>query len=801
MTFKERLKQNKPIILDGAMGTVLFSKGLETGKSPELLSITDSDLISSVHDEYINAGAEVVYTNTFGANAYKLGSDEKVQEVVSSAVALAKTVANKRAFVALDIGPIGKLFEPSGPLTADEAYNYYKEIAIAGERAGADLVVMETFSSLGELRQGVLAVKENTDLPVVTTMTFERDGRTFTGVSPSAFALTMTGLGVDALGVNCSLGPNAFAPIIREIARYTDLPLVAKPNAGLPNEDGKYTLTPTDFAEQCKEILREGAVVIGGCCGTSPDFIRALCRVVREGVEVNRAEKIKTLALCSATNTVLADKPLAIGERLNPTGKKRLKEAYLSGDEAYILSQAVEQTEAGASLLDINTGVPGADEKSLMKKAVLTVSSVSPLPLSIDSPSAEALEAGLRAFVGKAIVNSVNGERSSMDKVFPLVKKYGSAVIGLCLDENGVPNSAKKRYEIAERIVREADKYGIARENIIIDCLTLTVSAEPTQAIETLNAIKMVKEGLGVKTALGVSNISFGLPERDYINSAFLVTALSYGLDFAIINPNSSAMAYALRAHAVLFNYDKNAEEYISACTDEDKARLFSVAVKKDNATTSVEKIEGGDEKKEFTRLIVKGLTSVKERTASLLQNTPALEVVNEYLIPALDEVGRLYEAGKIFLPQLITSAETAKLGFDEVKKAIKGSDGERVGETIVLATVKGDIHDIGKNIVKVVLENYGYNIIDLGKNTDIDLVVSTVKEKKVRLVGLSALMTTTVINMEETVKKLKENCPDCAVMVGGAVLTDSYAKKIGADYYAKDANASVSIAKKVFGE
>lgn len=794
--FRERIKEKKPLILDGAMGTVLFGKGLETGRPPELLCMTEPELIAGVHREYVAAGAELVYTDTFGANAEKLGDKASSVELVKKAVELAKTAVGDEVYVALDMGPVGRLFEPGGTLTFDETYALYKEMAVAGEQSGAELAVLETFSSLGELRAAILAIKENTSLPIMATMTFESTGRTFTGVLPSAFALTASGLGADAIGVNCSLGPKELVPVVEELARFTSLPIVAKPNAGLPDTKGNYVLSAREFAEQCRLLIEAGASIIGGCCGTSPEFIRELKAVAEATTCVHRPERIKTTALCSPTQTVIADRPLIVGERLNPTGKRALKEAYSSGDVGYVLRQAVEQADAGAALLDVNTGVPGIDEARLMKSTVSAVSSVCTLPLSVDSPSPEALEAGLRAFQGKALVNSVNGERASLERVLPLVKKYGAAVIGLCLDENGVPDSAEKRFEIAKRIVSEAERQGIPHEDIIIDCLTLTVSAEQSQAMETLEAIRRVKHELNVKTVLGVSNISFGLPERELISSAFLVMALSSGLDLAIINPNSAAMAYAFRAYAVLSCADKGAEEYISACTDEAKRELFKAGpVNKAATALHGESVQSSD-KDGFTKMIIKGL-SVREETVRLLKEKAPLDVVNEYLIPALDEAGRLFEAGKLFLPQLITAAETAKQGFEEVKKLIPS--GEADAGTIVLATVKGDVHDIGKNIVKVVLENYGYRVIDLGKNVEIETVAEAVVKNGVRLLGLSALMTTTVVNMQRTIELVKKEAPDCRIMVGGAVLTAEYAAEIGADYYAKDANASVAIARRIF--
>ena len=800
-SFYDVLKSDVPVIMDGAMGTELFARGLAVGENPELKNVTDPNLVRSVHADYAAAGAEIIYTNTFGANSEKLPDGASSDKIIRIAVENARAAA-KDALIALDIGPVGRLTEPAGTLKFDEAYDIFRRQAVAGEKAGCDLVALETFSSLQELRAAVLAVKENTALPVLATMTFEENGRTFTGTPPSAFALTIGGLGSDALGVNCSRGPKALLEVLREIEAYTDLPVVAKPNAGLPDSFGRYDLNAEEFAVQCVKLVESGVKLIGGCCGTSPAYIAALSSALK-GVKVgSRAKRVKALALCSDRKTVLADRPLIVGERLNPTGKKQLKEAYLSGDTGYVTARAAEQEEAGASLLDVNTGVPGADEAELMKTAVTAVNGVSGLPLSIDSSDPAALEAGLRAFPGKALVNSVNGEEESLKTVLPVVEKYGAAVIGLCLDEKGVPASSGRRVEIAAKIIAAAEKAGISRENIVIDCLTLTVSAEQAQAAETLSAVSEVKRRFGVKTALWVSNVSFGLPDRDRISSAFLIGALGAGLDFAIMNPNSAAMAYAFRAYMVLSGFDKGAAEYISACTDADKAASLGLtAFSPADKMSSAEEKSGPDgEKNRFTRLIIKGIGSVGAETAELLKAYSPLEVVNGFLIPALDEAGRLFEAGKLYLPQLIAAAEAAKLGFAEVKRVIEANGEKGISKgTIVLATVKGDVHDIGKNIVKVVLENYGYRVLDLGKNAEIDAVADAVVKNDIKLLGLSALMTTTVVNMEKTIKAVRAAAPDCKIMVGGAVLTQAYAQKIGADYYAKDANASVRIAKEVF--
>lgn len=793
MKIRDLLKK-EIIVLDGAMGTSLQRLGLKAGGQPELLNLEQPELVKKVHSSFINAGADIIYTNTFGANKTHFSS-EKVREIVNAGVKIAKEAAQDRACVALDVGPIGMLFEPMGDLTFDKAYDIFKEIVIEGEKAGADLVVFETFSSLAEMRCAVLATKENTSLPIFTTMTFEKTGRTFTGVKASAFSSVVTSLGVDAVGVNCSLGPIDLAGVVEEIASQTDLPVIAKPNAGLPDDEGNYALDARRFAQECETLIKSGATIIGGCCGTTPEFISYLKQSIKNTIPYTRnCNKISVV--CSDRVVVATDRPLIIGERLNPTGKKALKEAYLNQDIDYVTERALEQLDAGADLLDVNVGVPGVDEAELMETVVKGIGEVCSLPLSIDTTNPVALEKGLRAFVGKALVNSVNGEEKSLSTVLPIVKKYGASVIGLCLDEKGVPSTAEERLAIAKRIVDRATAIGIKKEDIVIDCLTLTVSAEQNQAMETLKAVKAVKEQLGVKTVLGVSNVSFGLPDRDRISSIFLAQALQCGLDYAIINPNSEAMAYAFRAHCVLCGYDKGAKEYIRACTDDTVKSALTLSVGQKSVPISNDSVQTSS----LTKLMLNGMHSIVEETQKLLENNSPLEVVNKFLIPALDEVGKLYEIGKIFLPQLITSAETAKLGFDEVKKAlVDGGNGINANKVIVMATVKGDVHDIGKNIVKMVLENYGYKVIDLGKNVDIEDIVNAVMRENAKLLGLSALMTTTVSAMEQTITEVKKQCPNCKIMVGGAVLTQEYANKINADFYASDANIAVKIAKEVF--
>lgn len=786
MVFKDLLKKDF-VILDGAMGTVLQSHGLELGEIPEKLGIQKPDEIIAIHRSYIDAGSDIVYTNTFGANRYKLeGCGYSVQEIISQAVANAKKACEATsALVALDIGPIGQLLEPTGSLSFEETYDIFKEEIIAGK--DADIIIFETMTDLYELKAGVLAAKENSKLPIMCTMSFEENMRTFTGVSISAMALTLNGLGVDAIGVNCSLGPVELNPIIKELSQWTNLPIIVKPNAGLPDPlTNEYNVSPEQFADEIEKFIPYGIRIVGGCCGTSPEYIKKVALKLKDKKAEKCIKKIKP-AICSATTTSIIDQPRIIGERINPTGKKLFKQALIDNDIDYILNQAIEQVNAGADILDVNVGMPDIDEKSMMVRTIKALQGIVDVPLQIDSTISEVLEAALRVYNGKPIVNSVNGEEDSLCSVLPLVKKYGASVVGLTLDKNGIPQKAEDRLEIAKQIVSRAIAIGIPREDIYIDCLTLTASAEQEGVIETLKALKMVKEQLGVKTVLGVSNISFGLPNRELINQNFLTMALTYGLDLPIINPNIASMTGAVRAYKLLTNIDKNSTEYIEAYNNFAKSPTQSTQVTKEiNVFYAIEK----GLKKECGEIV--------ER---LLETTDSMEIINTMLIPALDKVGAEFEIGKIFLPQLIQSAGVAQVAFEVIKKKLVNEDKAPISKgKIVLATVKGDIHDIGKNIVKVLLENYGYTVIDLGRDVDYQCVVDAVKEHNCKLVGLSALMTTTLKSMENTIKLIRENNLDCKVMVGGAVLTPEYAKKIGADYYSKDAKESVDVAKTVLG-
>ncbi len=786
--FKDLLKKEF-VILDGGMGTMLQKSGMAMGETPELLGITNPELLIDIHKQYINAGADIVYANTFGANRYKLEHCGKsVDEIIKRAIQNARTACEGTdSCVALDIGPIGQLLEPTGYLSFEEAYDIFKEQILAGR--DADVIVFETMTDLMEVKAGVLAAKENSDLPVICTMTFEENKRTFTGCGISSMALTLQGLGVDAIGINCSLGPKELLPVVEELSRWTTLPIVVKPNAGLPDPvTNTYNVSPEEFASYMEAMLPYGVKIMGGCCGTNPDYIAALCKML-EGKKHVRVTPDIPCAVCSATKTVVINQPRIIGERINPTGKKLFKEALLNNDMDYILNQAIEQVNGGADLLDVNVGLPGIDEKAMMIQTIRQLQGIVDLPLQIDTTIPEVLEAALRVYNGKPIVNSVNGEEKSLSTVLPLVKKYGAAVVGLTLDENGISKSAEERFAIAGKIMERAMEYGIPKQDIYIDCLTLTASAEQECVMETLKALKRVKEELGLKTVLGVSNISFGLPNRELINHNFLTMALTYGLDLPIINPNTASMTGAVRAYKLLTAIDRDSMEYIAA---------YNAA--KAPAQTPKTTVSAETQQMSLADAVEAGLKSEAGKiTKELIKTRDAMEIINTMLIPALDKTGDEFEKGRIFLPQLILSAQAAQAAFDTIKKTMVNAGSQSVSKgTIVIATVKGDIHDIGKNIVKVLLENYGYHVVDLGKDVDYQAVVDAVKQYDAKLVGLSALMTTTLVSMDKTIQLIKENGLTCKIMVGGAVLTPEYAKQIGADFYVKDAKESIDVAKRV---
>lgn len=806
--FREQLKKDY-VILDGAMGTMLQAAGLKMGEIPEVLSVTRPELLVSIHEKYLKAGSDVIYANTFGANSYKLeGSGHSVEELVGAAVKNARQACenvNPDAYVALDIGPIGQLLEPTGVLKFEEAYDIYKEIILAGK--DADLIVFETMTDLLECKAAVLAAKENSNLPIITTMTFEMNQRTFTGCSIPSMALTLSGLGVDALGVNCSLGPKELEPVIATLSKWTRLPIVVKPNAGLPDpKTNEYNVTAKEFADMMKDLRKYDIKCFGGCCGSNPEFISELSHMLeKEGNKGFAKEKVIPAAVCSATSTVDITEPRIIGERINPTGKKLFKEALLRHDIDYILNQALEQINAGADILDVNVGLPGIDEKDMMIDTIKALQAIVDVPLQIDSTIPEVLDAALRIYNGKPIVNSVNGEEESLNNVLPLVKKYGAAVVGLALDKDGIPPKAEDRFKIAKKIMDRAIAIGIPKEDIYIDCLTLTASAEQEGVMETLNALHRVKTELGLKTVLGVSNISFGLPNRVLVNHIFLTMALTNGLDLPIINPNIEEMTGAVRAYKLLANIDKNSVDFIKAYANMPKVTKINPAAKITSKPADIV-TEGAESdpmaSNPLYQAVLNGLKSEgAQLTRQMIETTDSMEIVNNILIPALDKIGADFEKGTIFLPQLIMSAAVAQSAFEEIRKAmVLGNKQPESKGKIVMATVKGDVHDIGKNIVKVLLENYGYDVIDLGKDVEYQAVVDAIKENDAKLVGLSALMTTTLVSMKETIELIHKNNLDCKIFVGGAVLTPEYAKEIHADFYAKDAKESVDIAKKILG-
>ena len=789
---------------------MLQSAGMSPEETTTEFGLAHPEILTQIHKKYIEAGADIVYASTFGTNRFKkkeIGEctlQEAVRIQVQAAVKAKKIMAaqGREVAVAIDLGPLGELLEPMGTLSFEDAYDAFREVIQAGCDL-ADLIVIETMTDLYEVKAAVLAAKETCDLPVVVTMTFEENGRTFTGVSLEAMVLTLEGLGVDAMGINCSLGPVEIFPMAEKLRSLTDLPLVIKPNAGLPDPaTGAYDITCDQFVEKMEDFLKLGVELIGGCCGTTPEYIEGLAKIAAKfgGTEdpAKPSEEKKTLQVCSGNTVVTVDHVTVIGERINPTGKKRLKQALLDEDFDYILSQAIEQIDAGAEILDVNVGVPSLDDVKMLPLVIKKLQSITGLPLQIDSGNPEAIEAALRVYNGKAIVNSVNGEEKVMENILPLVKKYGAAVVGLTLDENGIPNKAEDRFAIAKRILERALEYGIPRENVIIDCLTLTASAQQKEVVETLKAVRMVKEQLGLKTALGVSNISFGLPLRPIINRTFLTMAMECGLDLPIINPNSEDMMASIFAFHVLHNIDENATAFIERYGDA-ALETSKISQKKDTSVTGSS--ANGEGSHDIFYCIEKGMKAdTVVAVEKLLQDHTEMELVNDFLIPALDKVGQGFEKGTIFLPQMLQAATAAQAGFDIVKTKLAESDKETVSlGQVVIATVKGDIHDIGKNIVKVIMENYGFQMIDLGRDVPPETIVETVKEKNIKLVGLSALMTTTLKSMEETIVAVKEAAPDCKVMVGGAVLTADYAEKIGADYYCKDAMKSVEAAQEVF--
>lgn len=784
------------LFFDGGMGTLLQERGLKPGELPEVWNIEHTEEVFDIHRQYFEAGSDMVLANTFGANALKFHSDEyELEDIVTAAVVSAKEGANfgvhdgREVYVALDVGPTGKLLKPMGDLSFEDAYAAFAETMRYGKEAGADLIHIETMSDTYEVKAAVLAAKENTKLPVFVTMIFDEKGKLLTGGDVPGVVALLEGLRVDALGMNCGLGPEQMIPILKEVRKYTSLPIIVKPNAGLPKQkDGitYYDVEPERFAETMQKLVELGACVIGGCCGTTPEHIRAMTSACG-GMKVSPPVKKNATIVSSYGKAVeIGDKPVIIGERINPTGKKKLKQALKDHDLDYILKEAVAQQDYGAHILDVNVGLPDIDETAVMTEVVKELQSITSLPLQIDTVNGEAMEAAMRIYNGKPMINSVNGKQESMNQVFPLIQKYGGVAVGLTIDEDGIPDTAAGRLRIARKIIAEASKYGIDKKDIVIDVLAMTVSSDANGAKTTLEALKLVREMCGVRTVLGVSNISFGLPFRPAINSNFYTMAMQNGLSAGIVNPSSEDMMRAYDSFCALMGYDENFAHYIERYGSR-TAEVKTGA--KDSDMTLSAAIERG--LKEEAHLITTRLIGEKE----------PLDIINQELVPALDRVGKGFELGTVFLPQLLMSADAAKNAFAVIKERFAGEDSlEENQERIILATVKGDIHDIGKNIVKVLLENYGFGVIDLGKDVAPEQIVQKALEEDVKLVGLSALMTTTVVSMEETIALLREKKADCKVMVGGAVLNQEYADMIGADFYGKDAMQSVYYAQKVFG-
>ncbi|HBL99628.1 MAG TPA: homocysteine methyltransferase [Ruminococcaceae bacterium] len=790
MNIRDFIKNNI-VYLDGGMGTLLQKSGLQPGELPERWNISHPEVIKEIHKSYYDSGSNIVNTNTFGANSLKFDTDE-LSEIIYHAVknadeARKASSGKQEKFIALDVGPTGKLLKPLGDLDFEDAVKAFAEVISLGVKYGVDLITIETMNDSYETKAAVLAAKENSDLPIIVTNAYGENGRLMTGADPAVMAAMLEGMGVDAIGANCSLGPKQLMGVMDALLKYCSVPVAFKPNAGLPKSDGKVTYYDVDaeeFAQDIKLAVANGVRIVGGCCGTTPEYIKKVCELTRD-MRPKEIEK-KTYSVCTSYNKAVffGEKPILIGERINPTGKKRFKQALLENDIGYILQEAVNQQAKGVHVLDVNVGLPGIDEAQMLTNSVCELQCVTDLPLQIDSSDPVAMESALRRYNGKAMINSVNGKEENLNAIFPLVKKYGGFVVALTLDEKGIPSTVDGRMKIARKILLTAALYGINKKDIIFDPLAMTVSADKMSAMTTLETVKKITEQLGCNTSLGVSNVSFGLPSRELVNAAFFTTAMENGLSAAIMNPYSERMMEAYYSFNVVKGLDENCMDFINFASQQE----VQPTAKQENSLTLKEAIEKGLKEK------------ASEITTAMLGNSAPLDIVNAHVIPALDNVGKRFEEKKLFLPQLLMSAEAAKASF-EVIKATMSADGSSVKKgSIVIATVHGDIHDIGKNIVKLLLENYGYNVIDLGKNVPPETVLKAVTDNHAPLVGLSALMTTTVPAMEETVKLIKENAPWCKTVVGGAVLTQDYADKIGADKYAADAMESVRYAESVIG-
>ena len=789
MKLTERLGREW-LFFDGGTGTILQKRGLTAGELPETWNLTRPEELIAVHRAYLDAGSDIICANTFGANALKFPQNlrEIVEAGIRNAQQARREAGREDAYIALDIGPTGRLLQPMGDLPFEQAVEVFGDVVRIGAAAGADLVLIETMSDSYEAKAAVLAAKENCDLPVLVTTIFDEKGKLLTGGTVDSVVAMLEGLRVDALGVNCGLGPKQMLPIVKRLTEVSSLPIIVNPNAGLPrSENGKtvYDIDADEFADLMEQIADLGVQALGGCCGTTPVHIRKMIERCKNHYFVPPVPKHRTVVSSFSQAVEIGVKPVIIGERINPTGKSKFKAALRENNIEYILSEGLTQEDNGAHILDVNVGLPEIDEPAMMERVVTKLQGVTALPLQIDTSDTAAMERGMRLYNGKPMINSVSGKQESMQAVFPLVRKYGGVVVGLTLDENGIPDTAEGRVQIAKRIYDTAAQYGIAAEDIVIDGLAMTISSDSHSALTTLETIRRVRDELGGRTILGVSNISFGLPQREIINANFFTMALQNGLSCAIINPNADAMMRAYRAFLALTDQDPQCADYIAAYGNQPAAA--AVQATSDAAMPLGESIERGLQ------------TRAAEAAKQALISIPPLELVNTELIPALDRVGKGFEAGTVFLPQLLMSAEAAKAAFEVVKDAMRGET-QAVRGKIILATVKGDIHDIGKNIVKVLLENYGYQVIDLGKDVAPEVILDTVRQEQVLLVGLSALMTTTVVSMEQTIRLLHDKAPEAKIVVGGAVLTQEYADSIGADCYAKDAMATVHYADQVFG-
>lgn len=815
-TILEEMRERR-LFCDGGMGSLLQASGLKPGELPELWNISHPEKLQEIHLSYLEAGADIMTTNTFGANRLKFG--DQLEAIVTAGVKNARTAVEKagHGYVALDMGPTGRLLKPLGDLDFEDAVDLYKEVAAIGAKAGADLVLIETMSDSYELKAAVLAAKEaafrpdtGEQLPIFATVIFDEKGKLLTGGNIASTTALLEGLKVDALGINCGLGPVQMKGILEELLEWSSLPILVNPNAGLPrSENGKtvYDIDPGEFAKVMGEIAAMGAVITGGCCGTTPEHIRLMAEECRDIPVVWPEPKRRTVVSSYSQAAVMGQATLIVGERINPTGKAKFKQALRDHDIEYILREAVSQQDNGAHILDVNVGLPGIDEAAVMEEVVRELQAITDLPLQIDTSDPAAMERALRIYNGKPLINSVSGKEESMEAVFPLAAKYGGVVIGLCLDENGIPDTAEGRLEVGRKIISRASQYGIRPEDIILDGLCMTVSSDSKGALTTLETLRRIRDELGVGTVLGVSNISFGLPQREIINGAFFTMAMECGLGAAIINPNSEAMMRAYYSFNALMDRDPQCSSYIERYGAVSAPAVSRAPVSGQDRNGSSVLGQASWELPEdkgaaLSASIERGLKEgAREAVEALLKGQEPLDIINRYMIPALDHVGKGFEKGTLFLPQLLMSAEAAKAAFEVIKEKMEqsGQVQEKKGR-IILATVKGDIHDIGKNIVKVLLENYSYEVLDLGKDVPPETIVKTAVEKKVTLVGLSALMTTTVPNMEETIRQLKQSDPSIRVMVGGAVLTEEYAAAIGADAYCKDAMASVNYAQEIFG-